>query len=167
MHRCLPAGVLALLGVCLLGLNGCASSPPTRLYVLPSLSSAETAPPAAPRDLTIGVGPVALHPYLDRLQIVTRASRARLERRSDLVDQASPAVDAHPTLGRQRAQPRRDLAWRDHSARRRPLHGQRGVDHGGVDLDHEIAVVGAEPASHALRVPDGLLERDRPPSADG
>src|SRR5215831_18341660 len=78
MRRCLPAGVLALLGVCLLGLSGCASSPPTRFYVLPSLTSADTAPPAAPRDLTIGVGPVTLHPYLDRLQIVTRASRARL-----------------------------------------------------------------------------------------
>lgn len=78
MHRGLLAGVLALLGVCLLGLSGCASSPPTRLYVLPSLTGAETVPPAAPHDLTIGVGPVTLHPYLDRLQIVTRASRARL-----------------------------------------------------------------------------------------
>jgi uncharacterized lipoprotein YmbA len=78
MRYCLPAGVLALLGACLLGLSGCASSPPTRLYVLPSMTGAETASPAAPRDLTIGVGPVTLSPYLDRLPIVTRASRARL-----------------------------------------------------------------------------------------
>ena len=78
MRHYLPAGVLALLGVCLLGLSGCASSPPTRLYVLPSMTGAETASPAAPRDLTIGVGPVTLSPYLDRLPIVTRASRARL-----------------------------------------------------------------------------------------
>jgi hypothetical protein len=42
------------------------------------MTSAETTPPATPRDLTIGVGPVTLYPYLDRLQIVTRASRARL-----------------------------------------------------------------------------------------
>src|SRR5438093_1256857 len=28
MRYCLPAGVLALLGVCLLGLSGCARSPP-------------------------------------------------------------------------------------------------------------------------------------------
>jgi len=48
------------------------------LYVFPFLTEAETAAPAAPRDLTIGVGPVTLHPYLDRPQIVTRASRARL-----------------------------------------------------------------------------------------
>ena len=78
MRHYLPAGVLALLGVCLLGLSGCASSPPTRLYVLPSMTGAETASPAAPRDLTIGVGPVTLSPYLDRLPIVIRASRARL-----------------------------------------------------------------------------------------
>ena len=78
MRHYLPAGVLALLGVYLLGLSGCASSPPTRLYVLPSMTGAETASPAAPRDLTIGVGPVTLSPYLDRLPIVTRASRARL-----------------------------------------------------------------------------------------
>jgi uncharacterized protein len=42
------------------------------------MTGAETASPAAPRDLTIGVGPVTLPPYLDRLPIVTRASRARL-----------------------------------------------------------------------------------------
>jgi uncharacterized lipoprotein YmbA len=67
-----------MLGVSLLGLSGCATSPPTRFYVLPSLTGAETAPLAAQRDLTIGVGPVTLHPYLDRPQIVTRASRAKL-----------------------------------------------------------------------------------------
>src|SRR5262245_41337863 len=78
MRRCLPAGVLILLGVCLLGLSGCAGSPPTHFYLLPSMSGAEAAPPTAPRDLTIGVGPVTLPPYLDRLQIVTHASRSRL-----------------------------------------------------------------------------------------
>src|SRR5215472_11684672 len=78
MHRLLPAWLLAILSVVLLGLHGCASSPPTRFYVLPPLTGAETASPAAHRDLTIGVGPVTLHPYLDRPQIVTRASQARL-----------------------------------------------------------------------------------------
>lgn len=78
MRRCLPAGILALLGVGLLGLSGCSISPPTRFYIVPSLAVAETSPPAAPRDLTLGVGPVTLAPYLDRLQIVTRASRTRL-----------------------------------------------------------------------------------------
>ncbi len=78
MHRSLPAWVLPILSVVLLGLYGCASSPPTRFYVLPSLTGAETAPLAPQHDLTLGVGPVTLHPYLDRPQIVTRASRARL-----------------------------------------------------------------------------------------
>jgi uncharacterized protein len=78
MHRFLPAWVLAMLGVVLLGLHGCASSPPTRFYVLLSLTGADPALPAAQRALTIGVGPVTLHSYLDRPQIVTRASRARL-----------------------------------------------------------------------------------------
>jgi uncharacterized lipoprotein YmbA len=78
MHRFLPAWVLVMLGVSLLGLGGCATSPPTRLYVLPSLAGAETAAPAVQRNLSIGVGPVTLHPYLDRPQIVTRASRAKL-----------------------------------------------------------------------------------------
>ena len=78
MHRCLPACVLALLGVALLALSGCASSPPTRLYVVPSLTDTATAPPLAPHDLTLGVAPVTLPPYLDRPQIVTRAGRSRL-----------------------------------------------------------------------------------------
>src|SRR5262249_29299931 len=78
MHRLCPAWILALCSVVLLGLYGCASSPPTRFYVLPFLTETETAPLAAQHDLTIGVGPVTLHPYLDRPQIVTRASRARL-----------------------------------------------------------------------------------------
>ena len=78
MHHLRPAWVLVLCSVVLLGLYGCASSPPTRLYVFPSLTEAETALPVAQRELTLGVGPVTLHPYLDRPQIVTRASRARL-----------------------------------------------------------------------------------------
>ena len=78
MRRFLPAGVLVVLGLSLLGLSGCSSSPPTRFYVVPSLSAADAAPAAAQRDVTIGVGPVTLPSYLDRSQIVTRASRARL-----------------------------------------------------------------------------------------
>ena len=75
--RCgLSVGVLILLAGGLLGLSGCAGSPPTRLYVFPVPAGAT--PLAAPRDLALGVGPVTLPPYLDRTQIVTRASRARL-----------------------------------------------------------------------------------------
>jgi uncharacterized lipoprotein YmbA len=66
--------------VVLLVLSGCAT-PPTRFYVLPALTGAETVALSSgvKPDLTIGVGPVTLPPYLDRPQIVTRASRAKLE----------------------------------------------------------------------------------------
>jgi uncharacterized protein len=80
MRRLLVDCLVVALGVSLLVVSGCANTPPTRFYVLPTLTSADTAPgtSAAKRDLTIGVGPVTLPPYLDRPQIVTRASRARL-----------------------------------------------------------------------------------------
>jgi len=71
----------ALLSVVLLVLSGCTKTPPTRFYVLPALTGTETAALSSviKPDLTIGVGPVTLPPYLDRPQIVTRASRAKLE----------------------------------------------------------------------------------------
>jgi uncharacterized protein len=71
----------ALLSVVLLVLSGCAKTPPTRFYVLPALTGAETAALSSvvKPDLTIGVGPVTLPPYLDRPQIVTRASLTKLE----------------------------------------------------------------------------------------
>jgi uncharacterized lipoprotein YmbA len=70
-----------LLSVVLLVLSGCAKTPPTRFYVLPALTGAETAALSSvvKPDLTIGVGPVTLPPYLDRPQIVTRASLTKLE----------------------------------------------------------------------------------------
>jgi len=79
-HLCRPLPG-ALLSVVLLVLSGCAKTPPTRFYVLPALTGAETAALSSgvKPDLTIGVGPVTLPPYLDRPQIVTRASWAKLE----------------------------------------------------------------------------------------
>src|SRR5262245_980733 len=79
-HPCRPLP-LALLSVVLLVLSGCAKTPPTRFYVLPALTGAETVALSSgvKPDLTIGVGPVTLPPYLDRPQIVTCASRAKLE----------------------------------------------------------------------------------------
>ena len=81
MHRLLRFRVLAPCGVALLVLSGCfGSTPPTQFYLVPSLSGGDTAPPASTgqRDLTLGVGPVTVPPYLDRSQIVTRTSRAKL-----------------------------------------------------------------------------------------
>src|SRR4030095_16041077 len=73
--------VLVLCGVALLVLSGClGSTPPTHLYLIPPLSSGDTASPASAgqRDLTLAVGPVTVPPYLDRPQLVTRTSRAKL-----------------------------------------------------------------------------------------
>src|SRR5262245_54561997 len=80
MHRLLCPRVLGLYGVALFVLSGClGSTPPTQFYLVPSLTG-DTAPPvsAGQRDLTLAVGPVTVPPYLDRPQIVTRTSRAKL-----------------------------------------------------------------------------------------
>jgi len=73
---------LLLLAVLLLGLTRCAgSSDPTRFYVL-GLVEAPTPPPSqsgSGRDMRVGVRAVELPRYLERAQIVTRASANRLE----------------------------------------------------------------------------------------
>jgi uncharacterized lipoprotein YmbA len=62
----------------LLGLGACASTP-SRFYLLNTLPASETTPAtAAERGPVIGVGPVTLPKYLDRPQIVSRASRHQL-----------------------------------------------------------------------------------------
>jgi uncharacterized protein len=62
----------------LLGLVACASTP-ARFYILNTLPASETVPATvAERGPVIGVGPITLPKYLDRPQIVTRASRNQL-----------------------------------------------------------------------------------------
>ena len=95
MHRLLRTRVLVPCGVALLVLSGCfGSTPPTHFYLVPSLTSGDTAPPASAgqRDLTLGVGPVTVPPYLDRPQIVTRTSRAKLTL-ADFDQWAGPLAD--------------------------------------------------------------------------
>jgi uncharacterized lipoprotein YmbA len=59
-------------------LGACASTP-SHFYVLNTLSASETVPAtAAERGPVIGVGPITFPKYLDRPQIVTRASRNQL-----------------------------------------------------------------------------------------
>jgi uncharacterized lipoprotein YmbA len=80
MMRRLQTSLLALaaLAACLAA-AGCADSQPTRFYTLAALpdASGEATPALAP-DLTVGVGPVTLPPYLDRPQLVTRAGSNRV-----------------------------------------------------------------------------------------
>jgi hypothetical protein len=54
--------------------SGCARSAPARFYVLTEIPRSTVAAPAAEpgRGAAVGVGPVSLPGYLDRLQIVTR-----------------------------------------------------------------------------------------------
>jgi uncharacterized protein len=94
MPRLLRSRALALCGVALLLLSGCLGSPPTQFYLVPPLANPDTAPPASAgrRDLTLGVGPVTVPPYLDRPQIVTRTSRAKLAL-ADLDQWAGPLPD--------------------------------------------------------------------------
>ena len=62
----------------LLGLGACASTP-SRFYILNPLAASETIPAtAAARGPVVGVGPITVPKYLDRPQIVTRASRNQL-----------------------------------------------------------------------------------------
>jgi uncharacterized protein len=62
----------------LLGLGACASTP-ARFYILNTLPASETVPATvAERGPVIGVGPITLPKYLDRPQVVTRASRNQL-----------------------------------------------------------------------------------------
>jgi uncharacterized lipoprotein YmbA len=55
--------------------GGCASSPPTGLYLLAALPQPA---PAQPFPNSLGIGPVSLPDYLDRLQIVTRAASGEI-----------------------------------------------------------------------------------------
>ena len=95
MHRLLRTRVLIPCGVALFVLSGCfGSTPPTQFYLVPSMTGGDTAPPASAgqRDLTLGVGPVTVPPYLDRPQIVTRTSRAKLAL-ADFDQWAGPLAD--------------------------------------------------------------------------
>jgi uncharacterized protein len=77
-HRAITL-VAVILGMSVL-VGGCASQP-SRFYVLSALLSAEPATPvtSGQQGPAIGVGPVTLPRYLDRPQIVTRASPYELK----------------------------------------------------------------------------------------
>src|SRR5215510_14933182 len=95
MPRLLRPRVLIPCGVALLMLSGClGSTPPTQFYLMPPLTSGDTASPASAgqREVTLAVGPVTVPPYLDRPQIVTRTSRAKLTL-ADFDQWAGPLAD--------------------------------------------------------------------------
>jgi uncharacterized lipoprotein YmbA len=73
--------LLVSLLVSTLMVSSCSTAgPPTRLYVLTSLTRVESVPPATGRrDVAIGVGPVELPQYVNRLQIVTGHNSPELQ----------------------------------------------------------------------------------------
>src|SRR5262245_66066254 len=76
-HVCRRLAVMILVAS-LLGLGACASTP-SRFYILNALTASDTmAATAGEQGPVIGVGPIMLPKYLDRPQIVTRASRNQL-----------------------------------------------------------------------------------------
>ena len=71
----LPDLRIPCLLVLLAGLSACGTSQPTRYYLL---SSSAPAPVAAQSELTLGIGPIILPPYLDRREMVSRSSDTEL-----------------------------------------------------------------------------------------
>jgi len=72
--------LLVLLVLSIFTVSGCSTGPPARLYVLTSLSRAESVPPATGgRELSIGIGPVELPQYVNRPQIVTGQQSSELQ----------------------------------------------------------------------------------------
>ena len=64
----------------LMVLGGCANTQPTNFYILSSLSNSNVEKvQSAKQSIALGIGPVELPKYLDRPQIVTRASSNQLE----------------------------------------------------------------------------------------
>jgi len=76
----IPRRRFLLLGMGLLFVLGCASSPPTRFYTLSSLQEggSERKESTSDQGLVIGVGPIKLPGYLDRTEIVTRSSSNKI-----------------------------------------------------------------------------------------
>jgi uncharacterized lipoprotein YmbA len=65
-----------IIGLSLLAQAGCASSKPSRYYLLSALGPTQSA--KEDQGVSVGVGPIELPKYLDRPQIVTRGSQNRL-----------------------------------------------------------------------------------------
>jgi len=76
----IPRSRFSLIGLALLLVLGCASSPASRYYTLSSLQEGGRNPKESPygQGLTIVVGPIKLPEYLDRAEIVARSGSNRI-----------------------------------------------------------------------------------------
>ena len=93
--------VVLTLGGWVVAAAGCASTAPTRFYVLAPVAGAgvEKSNPAVPSKagMTVGLRRVALPNYLDRPQIVTRSSPNKLDL-AEFDRWAAPLGDAFPRI---------------------------------------------------------------------
>lgn len=74
LARCIMMGSLA-------AILGCASTPPSRFYILNSIEKKESQQKGSDsmQNVAIGISPIEIPDYLDRSQIVTRISRTELK----------------------------------------------------------------------------------------
>ena len=92
------SALLVSLTASMLIMSSCSTGPPTRLYVLTSLTRVESVPQAmGRRDVAIGVGPVELPQYVNRLQIVTGDNSPELQS-SYSAQWAEPLQDGFTSL---------------------------------------------------------------------
>lgn len=100
MRRCLFYTLWAIsLGTLLMSMGGCATTQPSKFYVLSPL---EASFPNTPTDgsktgLALGIGPIDLPPYLNRPQIIIRATRNELNL-SEFHKWAEPLQDSIPRV---------------------------------------------------------------------
>jgi uncharacterized protein len=93
MNRFSPRLAWLIPGVLVIVLLGCASTPPTRFFVLSSISSSEKMRSLeGERCFAIGIGPVKLPEYLNQPEIVTRITQNEL-RLDELAKWAEPLED--------------------------------------------------------------------------
>jgi uncharacterized lipoprotein YmbA len=95
MKSCKKTAPIAVCAVVLaVGLTACGAGTPSRFYVLSTTAELETQEGMfrAKRRRTIGIGPIKLPAYLDKSQIVTKATRYRLDL-AELDQWAEPLKD--------------------------------------------------------------------------
>src|SRR3954451_1722609 len=87
---------------------------------------------------------------------------------ADVFEDPLSSTFGEAALRRQSGDPRCELGRRQDGAVRRPGERGSGPDDRGISLDDEVCVVVGEPATDALRIASGPLQRaldDDPPAA--
>lgn len=100
MPQLVRKGIMPVLSwILMLAAAGCGTTGPTKFYVMNALAGSETFAPAvmARTGIAVGVGPVRIPEYLDRLQIVTRSTMSSLqlaefERWAEPLDKSIPRI---------------------------------------------------------------------------